>query len=94
MSITLHDTNTVRHSPSRRKPWMAVALLFRRAFQRWQRSRAIAALARLNDWQLEDIGVARNDIPRVVEGLLQSEAVPPCSGARDPSPDDCMRQEP
>ena len=48
-----------------------------RAVAGWQRRRAISALERLNDWQLEDIGVARNDIARVVDGLLDSRQQAP-----------------
>lgn len=71
MSVHEHPSSTVRLTPVRRTPRVTVAQLFLRAVQRWQRSRAIAALQRLNDRQLEDIGITRNDIPRVVEGLFE-----------------------
>ncbi|WP_374940440.1 DUF1127 domain-containing protein [Mesorhizobium sp. INR15] len=37
--------------------------------ERRHRSQAAAALHRLDDRQLEDIGISRNDIPHVVAGL-------------------------
>jgi uncharacterized protein YjiS (DUF1127 family) len=43
-----------------------------RAMERWHRSQAAAALHRLDDRQLEDIGISRNDIPPVVAGLFPS----------------------
>ncbi|MBX3576254.1 MAG: DUF1127 domain-containing protein [Rhizobiaceae bacterium] len=46
--------------------------LISRATQRWHRGQAAAALHRLDDRQLEDIGISRNDIPRVVAGLVPS----------------------
>ena len=56
-----------------RTPRTTVAQLFLRALQRWQRNRAMTQLSLLDDRQLEDIGVARNDIPRVVEGLFSAD---------------------
>ncbi len=38
--------------------------------RRWQRERAISELRRLDDRMLNDIGICRNDIPRVVDGLF------------------------
>lgn len=38
--------------------------------QRWRRESAIAELRRLDDRMLNDIGICRNDIPRVVDGLF------------------------
>ncbi|MBP0438006.1 DUF1127 domain-containing protein [Tianweitania sediminis] len=40
--------------------------------ERWHRGQAAAALHRLDDRQLEDIGISRNDIPHVVAGLVPS----------------------
>jgi uncharacterized protein YjiS (DUF1127 family) len=58
---------------SRRTGFRAtVADLISRAANRWHRSQAAAALHRLDDRQLEDIGISRNDIPRVVAGLVPS----------------------
>lgn len=53
-----------------RTPRITVAQLFLRAVRHWQRNRAISELSRLDNRQLEDIGISRNDIPRVVEGLF------------------------
>lgn len=47
--------------------------LFLLGVQRWQRQKAIAQFQRLDDWQLEDIGISRNDIPRIVDGLFSSK---------------------
>lgn len=71
MSIHEHPSNTIRRTATRRTSRVTVAQLFLRAVQRWQRSRAITALNCLDDRQLEDIGIARNDIPRVAEGLFK-----------------------
>lgn len=49
-----------------------LAGLFSRAMERWHRSQAAAAFHRLDDRQLEDIGISRNDVPHVVEGLVPS----------------------
>ena len=49
-----------------------LAGLVSRALKRWHRAQAAAALHRLDDRHLEDIGISRNDIPRVVAGLLPS----------------------
>jgi len=50
-----------------------VAGLVSRAVKRWHRGQAAAALHRLDDRQLEDIGISRNDIPHVVAGLVPSD---------------------
>jgi uncharacterized protein YjiS (DUF1127 family) len=49
---------------------VTVAGLLLRALQRRQRRRAAAALHNLDDRLLEDIGITRNDIPRIVERLF------------------------
>jgi len=49
-----------------------LADVFSRATERWQRNRAAAALNRLDDRLLENIGISRNDIPRVAAGLVPS----------------------
>lgn len=49
-----------------------VAGLISRAVERWHRRQAAATLHRLDDWQLEDIGISRNDIPHVVGMLVPS----------------------
>lgn len=59
-----------KSNKAERLPRNTVARLVLRAIRRWQRNRAITELSRLDDRQLEDIGIARNEIPRVVEGLI------------------------
>ncbi|MGO4558256.1 DUF1127 domain-containing protein [Mesorhizobium sp. 2RAF21] len=72
MSISKHSSNTVRRQASAlRQPRATVALLFLRAIQRWQRNRAMAALEGLDDRILEDIGVARNEIPQLAESFFR-----------------------
>ncbi len=58
---------------SQKRPRLTFARLFLRAARRWQRNRAFNALSQLSDRQLEDIGVSRNDIPRVVKGMFVDE---------------------
>lgn len=67
-----------RGDGARQGPRVTVLQLFFRAMQRWQRRRATANLQGLTDGQLADIGLSRNDIPRVVEGLIwpKGEATP------------------
>ena len=50
----------------------AVAGVVSRATERWLRGRAAATLHRLDDSQLEDIGISRNDISLVVADLIPS----------------------
>ncbi|MEO4002037.1 DUF1127 domain-containing protein [Mesorhizobium sp. CAU 1732] len=50
-----------------------VAGIVSRAMERWHRGQAAATLRRLDDRQLEDIGISRNDIPHVVAGLVPSK---------------------
>lgn len=84
MSVYEHSPNAFRAPHAQRTPRVTVAQLFLRAVQRWQRNRTIAALRRMDDRQLEDIGVARNDIPRVVEGLFRpSDGDRPAGGSKD-----------
>ncbi|TGT72338.1 MULTISPECIES: DUF1127 domain-containing protein [unclassified Mesorhizobium] len=45
--------------------------MFLRAVQRWQRHRAMAALAGLDDRTLEDIGIARSEIPQLAESFFR-----------------------
>jgi len=84
-AIERNSASTPAHT-SERKPRITVAQLFLRAVHRWQRNRSINALSRLDDWQLEDIGISRNDIPRVVEGLIVPEDPQPKSMPKAPEP--------
>lgn len=78
MSVFENTSASTMTEKAWRTPRITVAQLFLRAVQRWQRARAINELSRLDDRQLDDIGITRNDIPRVVEGLFSvDEADPP-----------------
>lgn len=54
----------------------SVAWVIAKALNRWQRIRASANLRDMDDRLLEDIGIARNDIPQVVADLFRSDDVP------------------
>jgi uncharacterized protein YjiS (DUF1127 family) len=73
-AIMTHLNRSGTHPASGLRPGTGigatVAGLVSRAMKRWHRGRAAAALYRLDDRQLEDIGIARNDIPHVVAGLV------------------------
>jgi uncharacterized protein YjiS (DUF1127 family) len=82
MSAHKSSSTAVRRQASApRQPRVTVAQLFLRAVQRWQRNRAIAALQRLDDRYLEDIGVARSEIPDLAEKLFE----PSARGKAEPS---------
>lgn len=67
------NQSTTLPAPALRPGFRAtVAGLVSRAVERWHRNQAAAALHRLDDRQLEDIGISRNDIPHVVAGLVPS----------------------
>ena len=70
MSAYEHSSAQVRQDSTLRSPRVTVAGLLLRALQRRQRRRAAAALHNLDDRLLEDIGITRNDIPRIVERLF------------------------
>lgn len=42
-------------------------------FARWQRCKVMDQLQALDDRELWDIGLSRNDIPRAVEGLFRDK---------------------
>jgi uncharacterized protein YjiS (DUF1127 family) len=90
MSAHEHISSPIMQGSAPRNPRITVAQLFLRAVQRWQKSRATAALQLLDDRQLEDIGITRNDIPRVAEGLFppkrqaSSQPSPVSRSAADP----------
>ncbi|HEX2020522.1 MAG TPA: DUF1127 domain-containing protein [Aurantimonas sp.] len=56
---------------ARRPFWTGAKSILKRAFKRWQRGRAERALHLLDDHQLADIGIARNDIARAVDEVLE-----------------------
>lgn len=91
MSVIEHPSRAAHHIPASRTPRVTVAQLFLRAVRRWQSNRAIDELSRLDDRQLEDIGISRNDIPRVVAGLFRPEEVSFIWRAAS-TPEDRMRQ--
>ena len=70
MSAIEKIQGSTKSNKAERLPRNTVARLVLRAIRRWQRNRAITELSRLDDRQLEDIGIARNEIPRVEEGLI------------------------
>lgn len=76
MSIQKNSSTTARHGASHRKPRVTIAQLFLRAVQRWQRRRVAAELHRLDDMQLSDIGIARNDIHRIAMSVVERRAAP------------------
>ncbi len=79
-----------RESAPARRLIPAIAALLLRAGRRWQRSRAINELAMLDDRQLADIGITRNDIPRVVDGLLGSEKIQNSRPPRSAAPENAI----
>lgn len=89
VSAIEHPYRNADRSPASRMPRVTVAQLFLRAIRRWQVNRAISELRRLDDRQLEDIGISRNDIPRAVEGLYGSRKVP----SDRPAPEERRRRE-
>ena len=92
MSVIEHPSRNARPIAGSRRPRVTVAQLFLRAVRRWQMKRAVRELNRLDDRQLEDIGIARNDIPRLVAGLHRPRALPPVRRAAAPTPEERLRQ--
>lgn len=73
MSTYENPLSAARSSPAKRwLPGMKFLRLLGRGFRRWQWTRARATLEQLDDRQLAEIGIARNDIPRAVEELFRS----------------------
>jgi len=92
VSVFEHPSGTAHRTSASHTPRVGVAQLLRRAIRRWQTNRAINALSRLDDSLLEDIGISRNDIPRVAAGLFHPEEVPPSRCAPESTPEDRMRR--
>ncbi len=92
MSVIEHPSRTAHHIPASRAPRVTAAQLFLRAVRRWPSNRAIDELSRLDDRQFEEIGISRNDIPRVVAGLFRPEETPFGGRAPASAPEDRMRQ--
>lgn len=86
--------STQERGSKRGGPRVTIVQLLFRAMQRWQRRRATANLQSLTDGQLADIGLSRNDIPRVVEGLIwpKGEAAPVPAHAPAEQPSDELRK--
>ena len=70
MSIHRYPSNPVPQDQTRRPVRMTAAQRLLRAIRRWQHSRAVAALQAMPDMYLENIGLARADIPRTVDGIF------------------------
>lgn len=73
MSATISMSASTQAQQSGKSPRLTFAQLFLRAARRWQRNRAYNALSQLSDRQLEDIGISRDDIPRLVKGMFVNE---------------------
>lgn len=59
---------------------------WRSAVRNWKRRRMIAELNRLDDWILQDIGIVRGQIPRLVESFCDRELdMAPIARAKQPS---------
>ncbi len=55
----------------------AIAAVWTWIDRKYQRDRSIRELSRLGDHLLEDIGVSRHEIPRVVDAMLSAPSVRP-----------------
>ncbi|CAD7054285.1 hypothetical protein REJC140_02128 [Pseudorhizobium endolithicum] len=75
MSATKPMPAPMQSGQFEKRPRITVAQLFLRTMRRWQRNRAFNALSRLSNQQLEDIGISRYDIPKIVEGMFATEHV-------------------
>lgn len=69
MSIHQQPLNSILLNTPRPSRWPVVSSFFAQVSHRWQRGAAIRALEMLDDRLLEDIGIARNEIPRIAGGL-------------------------
>lgn len=73
MSATEYTTASARKTATPRKSWASIAGLVGSAIRRWQRNRVISELSRLDNRQLEDIGISRGDIPKVADRLFREK---------------------
>ncbi|WP_348524426.1 DUF1127 domain-containing protein [Paracoccus sp. R12_2] len=71
-SDTPHFSST-RTTNQRNRTSRVLRHWLRNAFRRWQRRKMIEALRRMDDRMLRDIGIDRNEIPRVVNGFTDCE---------------------
>lgn len=88
MSVFEHPSRTAHPRSASHTPRVGLAQRLRRAIRRWQTNRAIKALSRLDERLLEDIGISRNDIPRVVAGLFPPEEAPTNRREPEATPED------
>lgn len=65
------DTGIRKDIPGARPAGLANVLAWLRRVR--QRRRAIAELARMPDWRLADLGIPRDRIVEVVDGLIERE---------------------
>ena len=83
MSTHEHPFSAARRSPAKRwLPGMKFLRLLVGGFHRWQRNRARSTFEQLDDRQLAEIGIARNDIPWAVKEIFRSSE----RSVRTPSP--------
>lgn len=74
-------------SRSVRRALAPVARLWRRTLGRWiEQQRLSATLGQLTDRELQDIGIARSDIPAIVRGTYQRPATDPAAPTPAPAP--------
>ncbi|MDX1431547.1 MAG: DUF1127 domain-containing protein [Gammaproteobacteria bacterium] len=71
-SVRIHaDLPAVSSAATPTGGWLdGVKRAFTALRRRHRRNRAIAELARMPDWRLEDMGIPRGRIVEVVEGLM------------------------
>ena len=84
----MSTTDHISRNPAGSRRRSTFVQFLRRGIRRWQRRRAITELSRLDDMQLEDIGLSRNDIPHAVDrifsrGAADAKAVPQAGSGMD-----------
>ncbi len=71
-NMSVDEQRTIDQSTAKlHQPRVTVFQFLHRPLLRMQKRRAERALHRLDDWYLEDMGIQRGDIPRVVEDVFQ-----------------------